>query len=113
MLEGSVDSQYGIGDSMWDNTGLRGFDAGLNLKSTSGWHPGGNGTDLFGFSCLAGGNRYPDGSFDGIGDYGVWWSASEFDPNNAWYRNLGYGKSGVDLYLYGKTIGFGVRCLRD
>ncbi|MFP4471865.1 MAG: FISUMP domain-containing protein, partial [Bacteroidales bacterium] len=32
-LEGTVDSQYPVGDPIWDNTDFRGFDVGLNLKS--------------------------------------------------------------------------------
>jgi len=48
ILEGTVDSQYPVGDPIWNNTGHRGYDAGLNLKSTSGWSSGNNGTNLFG-----------------------------------------------------------------
>jgi len=43
VLEGAVDSQYGIGDPEWDNYYYRGFDAGTNLKSISGWYYEGNG----------------------------------------------------------------------
>jgi len=33
VLEGAVDSQYGIGNLLWDNDGYsRGFDAGLNIS---------------------------------------------------------------------------------
>ena len=35
----------------------RGTDEGTQLKSTSGWSGGGNGTDDFGFSALPGGYR--------------------------------------------------------
>ncbi len=47
-LEGETDSQYGYPDPEWDIVGWRGFDAGLNLKATSGWSAGGNGIDLYG-----------------------------------------------------------------
>ena len=33
-LEGAVDSQYGIADPIWNNTGFRGYDAGKKLKTT-------------------------------------------------------------------------------
>jgi uncharacterized protein (TIGR02145 family) len=36
VLEGAVDSQYGIGNPEWDENDYRGYDAGTNLKSTSG-----------------------------------------------------------------------------
>jgi len=34
VLEGAVDSKYGIGDSTWDDLPDRGYDAGTNLKTT-------------------------------------------------------------------------------
>ena len=50
---------------------------GTALKSTYGWYNGGNGTDDFGFLALPGGFRTSDdGSFNGAGGYGFWWSSS-------------------------------------
>jgi uncharacterized protein (TIGR02145 family) len=61
ILEGSVDSNYGIGDPEWDpNMEWQGFNAGTNLKTTNSWLYGGNGTDLFGFSCQPAGYCLPD-----------------------------------------------------
>jgi len=59
------------------------------LKSKSGWSGSGNGTDDFGFSGLPGGKQNPDGSSAGVGDLGIWWSASEDDSENAysWFMN--------------------------
>ncbi len=31
ILEGTVDSQYPVSDTTWNNSGCRGYDAGLNL----------------------------------------------------------------------------------
>jgi uncharacterized protein (TIGR02145 family) len=78
ILEGTVDSQYGVGHSIWNNDGLRGFDAGKNLKSTSGWSSGGNGTDLYGFGALPGG--IPGHQWVvrlSRPNNGHWWSSSE------------------------------------
>lgn len=114
VLEGVVDSQYGIGDLQWDNSGYRGFDAGTNLKTTNGWYVGGNGTDLFGFSGLPGGYRYPNGSFDYIGSYGNWWASTEYGSSTAWFRSLDYDDPGVYRFsLYSKLYAFSVRCVRD
>jgi len=52
-LEGFVDTNYGIGDSIWQKLGLRGYDAGQRLKSTTGWRPGVTGTDNFAFVAAA------------------------------------------------------------
>ena len=114
VLEGAVDSQYGIGDPEWDiGYDDRGFDAGLNLKSTSGWHGNGNGTNLFGFSGLPGGGRDESGNFLYIGSYGYWWTSTEFSSSNAECRVLSYYHPEVFRYDDKKEYGFIVRCLRD
>ena len=113
ILEGTVDSQYGVGDPEWDGDDLRGYDAGKNLKTTSGWYSNGNGTDLFGFSGLPGGLRYGYCYFDGVGSYGYWWTSTELNYYYAWSRILDYCYP--DLYRYHsfKIFGYSVRCLRD
>ncbi len=112
VLEGAVDSQYGIGDLEWDIYWDRGYDAGTNLKTTSGWLGNGNGTGLFGFSGLPGGYRYSNGFFDDVGLYGYWWTSTE-DGSDAGYRNLGYNGPEVKWGFGSKVWGFSVRCLRD
>jgi len=114
VLEGAVDSQYGIGDPEWDlNWEYRGFDVGTNLKTTSGWNYGGNGTDLFGFSGLPGGSRFVSGNFDDVGGYGLWWTSTEVSDYYAWSRVLSYGGPGVYRFIDVKEDGYSVRCLRD
>ena len=112
-LEGTADSQYGYPDPEWDDTGWRGYDVGLNLKATSGWYSGGNGTDLYGFGALPGGLRGAYGSFYGLGSYGDWWSSSENSGSHAWYRHLYYDNVGSYRQDYYKTHGRSVRCLLD
>jgi len=113
ILEGTVDSQYQVGDPEWDKAGDRGLDAGLNLKSTSGWYAIRNGTDLYSFGALPGGLRYYYGSTYYLGYNGNWWSSSEYDASNAWNRYLGY----YDVYSIRmpgyKPDGLSVRCLKD
>jgi uncharacterized protein (TIGR02145 family) len=91
-----------------------GKDAGKKMKSTTGWDGDGNGTESSGFSGLPGGSRYGDGTFLGIGEDGYWWSSTESSTFSAWNRSLGYGFDDVfiNYYLYNKTYGFSVRCLR-
>jgi uncharacterized protein (TIGR02145 family) len=112
VLEGAVDIQYGIGDPEWDKSYGRGFDAGTNLKSISGWY-GGNSTDLFGFSGLPGGGRYDGGYFGGIGHLGSCWTSTEDNDLSAWRRYLYYFDPGADRFNHDKGGGFSVRCLRD
>jgi len=114
VLEGAVDSQYGIGDPEWDiYWEWRGLDAGTNLKTTSGWYGNDTGTDLFGFSGLPGGNRNSDGTFFDVGGYGIWWTSAEYSYDFAWYRCLYSLYPGVLRYSYSyKENGCSVRCLR-
>jgi len=127
VLEGAVDSQYGIGDNTWDGEGYRGFDAGLNLKTTNGWSEQGNGTDKYGFSGLPGGTRATSvvifgGYFGNAGIDGFWWTSAEGSIFDAWYRYLYYYYPGVyryfdpyhDLMFHNyKAYGYSARCLRD
>ena len=95
--------------------GYRGYDAGTNLKTTSGWYENGNGTDLFGFSGLPGGYRINfDGFFDDVGDYGFWWSSTEFNNYVALVTVTSVTTTREYTgYIYGKGFGYSVRCLRD
>lgn len=113
ILEGTVDSLYPVGDPEWEEIGNRGFDAGENLKSSSGWS-GGYGTDLFGFTALPGGYRLTtDGSFSNSQYFGTWWSSTEFSSSDAWFRHLAFGTDSVYRYSYTKSDGRSIRCLKD
>jgi uncharacterized protein (TIGR02145 family) len=87
--------------------------AGTKMKSTSGWAENGNGTNSSGFSGLPGGISYLDGTFDGIGSLGSWWSSTEGSTSGAWYRSLDYSGGDVDWGSGNKEGGSSVRCLRD
>ena len=113
ILEGTVDSQYGVGDPEWENTNWRGFDAGKNLKSTSGWYSNGNGSNDYEFTALPGGYRNSNGDFGGIGTYAPFWSSSESQTWTAWRRLLLYDNSKVIRNYYNMDIGFSVRCVKD
>ena len=115
-LEGAVDSQYGIANAIWNNWGYRGYDAGVNLKSTSGWFEGSNGTDQYGFSGLPAGSRSSDGVFYlEIGIYGFWWTSRDDlgGYNSAWCRNLDYVHENIGRDSYSFSNGFSVRCIKN
>ena len=86
--------------------------AGTKLKSAEGWNNNGNGTDDYGVSALPGGYGSWDGSFYNAGNYGYWWSATEYNASNAWIRRMGYGNECVDRDDYGKSYLFSVRCVK-
>lgn len=111
ILEGNVDSKFSIGDTEWDKSGLRGFDAGQRLKSVNGWRPGVTGTDDFGFSALPGGEHLSH--FYAGGSSGFWWSSTEASTSSAYYRSLIYSFELVARDTHPKRMGFSVRCIKD
>ncbi len=113
ILEGAVDSLYGISDYEWELGGYRGYDAGKNLKSTNAWDTfRSNGVDKFGFSALPGGSFY-SGSFFSLGYTGYWWSSMETISTHAATRALAQISGGVESYGITKVFGNSVRCVRD
>jgi len=93
-----------------------GSNAGTKLKSQTGWNTGSGhipGTDEFGFSALPGGYRRTDGSFNDVGHWGFWWSATELDASSARNRHMGWRRDGVYSGWDGKSGGISLRCVRD
>lgn len=118
ILEGVTDSQYGIVDSIWKSDWMyRGFDQGLNLKSTTGWDSYGNGMDIFGFKALGGGHRFPDGSFSQAFTlvYGSYWSSSkeEWPYPYPLFRRFAYFSDGLHRGFDNEQYGFSVRCIKN
>jgi uncharacterized protein (TIGR02145 family) len=87
--------------------------AGRYLKATSGWNSNGNGQDTYGFAALPGGLGYSGGGFSSVGNYGRWWSASEYDSNYAYDRYMDYSNEGAIWYNYYKYYLYSVRCAQD
>jgi uncharacterized protein (TIGR02145 family) len=90
--------------------------AGDKMKETGTAHwnsPNQDATNTSGFTGLPGGYCYYSGSFYYIGYYGVWWSSTEVNTSNAWYRALDYTTGAANRDDGYKAYGFSVRCLRD
>ena len=94
--------------------------AGGNMKETGTTHwlsPNTMATNNRGFSGLPGGTRGHDnvnGSFcNDEGQFGGFWSSSEWDPSHGWILFLHYnsGSAGNDGGF--KQMGHSVRCVRD
>ena len=110
-LEGSADTKYGIGDSIWNKMGLRGFDAGQRLKSVTGWRIGVTGTDDLGFSALPGGERLS--RFYAGSSSGFWWTSTEASTSSAYYRSLVYSFELIARDTHPKRMGFSIRCIKN
>jgi uncharacterized protein (TIGR02145 family) len=92
--------------------------AGGQLKETGTTHwqmPNTDATNESGFSTLPGGfhGSYGAGNFHDIGENAFFWSATEYDTDNAWLRYLSYNNSGVTRDSHFKRHGFSVRLVRD
>ena len=95
--------------------------AGGELKEygTSHWNsPNTGATNATGFSALPGGYRsYYNGSYDGLGTTGYWWTATENNPQDesAYGRGLYYGSIDVSRgnNWHYKPEGNSVRCIKD
>jgi uncharacterized protein (TIGR02145 family) len=87
--------------------------AGGKMKSKTGWYSGGNGTNCSCFTGLPGGNRNYIGSFNNVGYYGWWWSASEYNTLGAWFWGLYYGSIGGSRGHYNKLVGQSIRLIKD
>ncbi|MCD4695998.1 MAG: hypothetical protein K8S16_07130, partial [Bacteroidales bacterium] len=109
VLEGTVDSLYGVGHPEWDGFGYRGFDAGMRLKSQTDW----NGDDASGFNGLASGSysKFYD-SFNYMGTYGSFWTSSEYSTH-AYQRYLFDNNGEVGRNHITKNDGRHVRCLKN
>jgi uncharacterized protein (TIGR02145 family) len=71
------------------------------------------GFNEFDFSGLPGGGRYFNGEFSAIGSHGAWWSSTEDNFLDVWYRSLYYSQGYISRYVGLKSLGFSVRCLKD
>jgi uncharacterized protein (TIGR02145 family) len=95
--------------------------AGKHLKEKDGWNycgPSGSGKsysceDTYGFTALPGGGGYSGGSFGSVGDSGHWWTASEGNSSNAYYRSMYYNYERTYWGNDDKYYLFSVRCLQD
>ena len=90
--------------------------AGGKLKEvdTTNWDsPNTDATNTSLFTGLPGGGRNEDGNYYNIGYFGYWWSSSENNTFNAWYRILYTNNGNANRNDDYKENGLSVRCLRD
>ncbi len=97
---------------------FRGTDQGTQLKATTTWNAGGNGTNSSGFNALAGGYRqWTTGQFWGLGINTYFWTstddAANGHPTVAWYRRLDNTDTRIYKATTEKTGGKYVRCVKD
>jgi uncharacterized protein (TIGR02145 family) len=86
-------------------------------KGTSGWQRFGDvwPTNSSGFTALAGGCRLPNATFGnpGLFSTGFWWTISEHNSEESWYRHLDYKSKNIFRYHSDKNYGFSIRCIKE
>jgi uncharacterized protein (TIGR02145 family) len=91
--------------------------AGGKMKEvgTTNWlSPNTEATNTSLFSALPGGGRFNEGIYYyGFGRSGNWWSSSEGDANDAWYRDLHVISGNAYRDVGSKGFGLSVRCIKD
>ena len=107
-----LEQELGMDSAVVSMSGIRGTDQGIKLKSSPSDAPSWNGSNLSGFSGLAGGERQLYGGFFSEGTIAYFWSGTAID-NLAWGRALVDNVDGVGRYTHPIRNGFSVRCVQD
>ena len=116
ILEGTVDSQFGLGNPIWDEVGWRGYDNGGNLKEAGCEHfcpPNLGSTNSSGFTALPHDNVVIGSPFAGICGSGYFWSSDEINDSDAWFRKVKTTRTDVARNYFSKSVGISVRCIKD
>lgn len=91
-----------------------GSDAGMMLKSGSGWSDEGNGSSKSPFQGFPAGRRYPSGAFQGPGLSAVWWSSTAGEAgDDAWSLGLSARSENPTVVANDRGSGFSVRCITE
>lgn len=85
-----------------------GANAGTQMKSTTLWASGGNGTNSSGFNGRPAGYRIASGAWGNLSQYGYWWSSSSSVNWNLDFSNSAFNRTVPDA-----RVGFSVRCIKD
>lgn len=89
----------------------------LKEAGTTHWiSPNTGATNSSGFTALPGGFRVKDDRFfDGMGEYGLWWSNTEYPTETKYvlYRDMEFDEASVVRTNDFKYIGISVRCVKD
>jgi len=87
------------------------------LKETGFTHwtsPNKDASNRYGFSALPASYRSTaGGSFYNMGEVGHWWTSTEANNTNAYYRGINNTSAGLYEDIPPKGTGFSVRCIKD
>jgi uncharacterized protein (TIGR02145 family) len=70
-------------------------------------------TNSSGFSGLPNGNRFMNGQYYSLGLNSDWWSADQYNSQEAWFRSMSNTDITNGHFHTDKNVGYPVRCMRD
>jgi uncharacterized protein (TIGR02145 family) len=111
-----MEMYLGMSQAEADAADWRGTDEGGKLKETGTTHwnaPNVGATNESGFFARPGGLRTLNGIYNNIWYYAFFWSSTELNSSNAWFRYLINSSAQVYRYSDYKQDGFSVRCVKD
>lgn len=108
-----LEMTLGMNQAEADILGIRGTTEGSKLKTVSGWYEDVNGTDEFGFSALPAGFRSNPGIFLEMKGAGFWWSSSEINDSQAYFRIIFSYSPKIGRGSGFKGEGYSIRCVKD
>ena len=108
-----LETHLGMDSTEAHSMGWRGGDQGHELKSTSFWYAGGNGSNVHGFDLVPNGYRHPGyGAYVDAGLDGNYWTADEYNANKGIQRLFFWNQSGISRGGQIKREGMAVRCIK-
>lgn len=114
ILEGTVDSQYGVGSPEWNQYGFNGYDVGFLLKANMEWANQFS-PDTYHFTALPGGSGVAGYSnmYSTVGNSGYFWTSTKESFWLSWSRTITVYQPQIyraNCYI---DYTYSVRCIKD
>ncbi|MFZ2338511.1 MAG: fibrobacter succinogenes major paralogous domain-containing protein [Bacteroidales bacterium] len=110
----ALEVSLGMTQADASGTEWRGTDQGKQMKNTTGWNDGQNGTNTSGFTALPAGYRsYQTGVSEGLGLITYWWTATATNDEIGVYRRLDGDNDKVYRNGTYKRAGKSIRCVKN
>ena len=65
------------------------------------------------FTALPSGYRNNGGNFGSIGNYGYWWTSTELNSIDAYYKGMYSNSESISTNNSNKKLGLSIRCIKD
>ena len=108
-----LEMELGMSEADANSGGWRGTDQGIQMKTTTGWSEGENGTNSSGFSAKPAGNRTSQGHWTNTVHNAFFWTPASSTGSASLFRHLRFEEAGVFRGNYGSGEGLSIRCLKD